>query len=122
LRVIAIVARPRSSCTNFGCTFRLSSRFEYVKGERTVRVGVGVFVHVPIGEVHGFAYVGDEPARLLGIVTPGGLHEKMLTEMGEQAKSETLPPPPEGQPEVAELERIMETAVQYGTELFPPSG
>jgi hypothetical protein len=72
--------------------------------------------------VHGFAYVGDEPARLLGIVTPGGLHEKMLTEMGEQAKSETLPPPPEGQPEVAELERIMETAVQYGTELFPPSG
>jgi hypothetical protein len=66
--------------------------------------------------------VGDEPARLLGIVTPGGLHEKMLAEIGEQAKIETLPPPPEGPPDMAEMERTMETALKYGTELLPPSG
>jgi hypothetical protein len=36
----------------------------------------------------------------------------MLTKIGEQAKTETLPPPPEGQPEVAEMQRIMETALK----------
>jgi hypothetical protein len=46
----------------------------------------------------------------------------MLTEIGEQAKTETLPPPQEGQPEMAEMERFMETARKYGTELLPPSG
>src|SRR5215213_10170728 len=74
----------------------LEGEFEFLKGERTVRAGVGEFVHVPRGVVHGFTNVGDKPARLLGIVTPGGLHEKMLAEIGEKAKAETLPPPPEG--------------------------
>jgi len=46
----------------------------------------------------------------------------MLTEIGEQAKTETLPPPQEGQPEMAEMERSIETAREYGTELLPPSG
>jgi hypothetical protein len=55
-------------------------------------------------------------------ITPGGLHEKMLTEIGEQAKTVTLPPPQEGQPDMAEMEKIMETARKYDTELLPPSG
>jgi hypothetical protein len=49
-------------------------------------------------------------------MTPGGLHEKMLTERGEQAKTETSPPPPEGQPDIADMEKILETACKYGTE------
>jgi hypothetical protein len=36
----------------------------------------------------------------------------MLTEIGEQAKTETVTHPPEGQPELAEMERIMETALK----------
>ncbi len=99
----------------------LEGEFEFLKGERTVRAGVGEFVRVPRGVVHGFTNVGDEPARLLGIVTPGGLHEKMLAEIGEKAKAETLPPPPEGSPDMAEMEKAMETALSYGTELLPPS-
>jgi hypothetical protein len=55
-------------------------------------------------------------------MTPGGLHEKMLTERGEQAKTETSPHPPEGQPDIADMEKILETACKYGTELLPPSG
>jgi hypothetical protein len=46
----------------------------------------------------------------------------MLTERGEQAKTVTLPPPPEGQPDIADMEKILETACKYGTELPPPSG
>jgi hypothetical protein len=36
----------------------------------------------------------------------------MLTEIGEQAKTETLTLPPKGQPELAEMQRIMETALK----------
>jgi quercetin dioxygenase-like cupin family protein len=100
----------------------LEGEFEFLKGERTVRAGVGEFVRVPRGVVHGFTNVGDEPARLLGIVTPGGMHEKMLAQIGEQAKTEALPPPPEGPPDMADMEKAMETALRYGTELLPPSG
>jgi mannose-6-phosphate isomerase-like protein (cupin superfamily) len=100
----------------------LEGEFEFLKGERTVRVGVGKFVRVQRGVVHGFTNVGDEPARLLGILTPGGMQEKMLAQIGEQAKTETLPPPLEGPPDMADMEKAMETALRYGTELLPPSG
>ncbi len=50
----------------------LDGEVEFLKGERTVRAGVGEFVFVPRGMVHGFTSVGQEPARFLGIVTPAG--------------------------------------------------
>jgi Cupin domain len=84
-----------------------------------VRVGVGEFVFIPKGVVHGFKNVGQEPARCLGIVTPGGLAEKLLTGLGEPAKAETLPPPPEGPPDV---ERIAQIVSNYDTEMVLPPG
>ena len=57
------------------------------------------FVFIPRGVAHGFTNTGQEPARCLGIVTPGVLHEKLLSSLGESAKAETLPPPPEGPPD-----------------------
>ncbi len=95
----------------------LEGEVEFLKGEDTVRAGVGEFVFIPRGVVHGFKNVGQEPARCLGIVTPGGLHEKLLSSLGEPAKAETLPPPPEGPPDV---ERIVQIVREYGTEMLPP--
>ncbi len=97
----------------------LEGEVEFLKGEHAVRAGIGEFVFVPRGVVHGFTNVGEEPARIMGIVTPGGLHEKLLASLGEPAKAETLPPPPEGPPDVA---RIVETALKYDTEMLLPSG
>ena len=57
------------------------------------------FVFIPRGVAQGFTNTGQEPARCLGIVTPGVLHEKLLSSLGESAKAETLPPPPEGPPD-----------------------
>ena len=94
----------------------LDGEVEFLKGEHTVRAGVGEFVFVPKGVVHGFTNVGQGSARCLGIVTPGGLHEKLLAGLGEPAKAETLPPPPEGAPDV---ERIAETVRKYETEMLP---
>ena len=85
-----------------------------------IRSGAGEFVHVPRSVVHGFTNVGDEPARLLGIVTPGGLHEKMLAEIGEQAKTETLPPPPDGPPDIEDIERMAAVGHECGIEFLPP--
>ena len=95
----------------------LEGEFEFVKGERTMRAGVGDFVHVPRGVVHGFTTVGQGPARFLAIVTPGGLHEQLLAGLGEPAQAETLPPLPAGPPD---MQRIAEIARKYDTELLPP--
>ncbi len=97
----------------------LEGEFEFLKGDHTVRAGVGEFVHVPRGVAHAFTNLGTMPARFLAIVTPGGLHEKLLSELGEPAEVETLPPPPEGPPDV---ERIIQIAQQYHTEMLPPPG
>jgi mannose-6-phosphate isomerase-like protein (cupin superfamily) len=97
--------------------YMLEGAFEFVRGERTVRAGVGDFVYVPRGVVHGFTSVGEGPGRFLGIVTPGGLHEQLLAALGEPARAATLPPPPAGPPDV---QRIAEIARKYDTELLPP--
>ena len=47
--------------------------FDFLVGDRTVRLGAGSFIEVPTGVVHDFRNAGDAPARLLGIVTPGDL-------------------------------------------------
>ena len=97
----------------------LEGEVEFLKGERTVSRRVGEFVFIPRGVAHGFKNVGDEPARCLGIVTPGGLAEKLLTNLGEPAKAETLPPLPEGPPDV---ERIAQIVSKYDTEMVLPPG
>jgi mannose-6-phosphate isomerase-like protein (cupin superfamily) len=97
----------------------LDGEVEFLNSEHTVRAGVGKFVFIPRGVVHGFTNVGQEPARFLGIVTPGGLHEKLPMGLGEQAKAETLPPPLEGVPDVETIAQIART---YGTEMLPPLG
>jgi mannose-6-phosphate isomerase-like protein (cupin superfamily)/catechol 2,3-dioxygenase-like lactoylglutathione lyase family enzyme len=97
----------------------LDGEVEFLKGERAVRAGVGQFVHVPRGVVHAFANVGKEPARFLGIVTPGGLHEKLLSSLGEPAKTETLPEPPEGPPDAERFAAIMR---EHDSEVLPVSG
>ena len=97
--------------------YLLDGEVEFLRGEHTVRARAGEFVFVPTGVVHGFTNVGQEPARFMGIVTPGGLHEKLLSGLGEPAKTETLPPPPEGPPDV---ERLVQIARKYDTEILPP--
>lgn len=99
--------------------YMLDGEVEFLKGERPVRAGVGEFVFIPRGVVHGFKNVGQEPARCLGIVAPGGLAEKLLMGLGEPAKTETLPPPPEGPPDV---ERIAQIVSKYDTEMVLPPG
>src|SRR4028118_1753329 len=45
----------------------LDGEVEFLKGAHTVRAGIGEFVFVPRGVVHGFKSVGQEVARCLAI-------------------------------------------------------
>ncbi len=90
--------------------------FEFQKGKETVRTGQGSFIFVPQGVVHRFTNVGDEPARFLAITTPGGLHEKLLGEIGEPALAEGLPPASIASPDI---QRIVSIAKKYETEVLP---
>lgn len=97
--------------------YLLEGELEFITGERTVRAGAGDFLHVDKGVIHGYTNVGSEIVRYLGIVTPGGLHEQLFAALGEEATAETVPAPPSGP---LDIQKLIERAARYGTELLPP--
>jgi mannose-6-phosphate isomerase-like protein (cupin superfamily) len=97
--------------------YLLEGELDFIAGESAVHATSGDFLHVDKGVIHGYTNPGSTIARYVGIVTPGGLHEQLFAALGEEATSETLPPPPAGPPDMA---RLIELAGNYYTELLPP--
>jgi quercetin dioxygenase-like cupin family protein len=86
-----------------------------VEGD-TTRAGSGSFVNIPKGTLHTWRNAGDAPARLLGMVAPGGF-EDFFKEVGEPATDPSSPPA--GPPDV---EKVLAAAPKYGLEIQPPPG
>jgi quercetin dioxygenase-like cupin family protein len=84
-----------------------------VGGER-IPAAAGDVAFGPRGVPHRFT-AGPEGCRMLFVVTPGGRFDEMIREMSEPAGSRTLPPPPEGPPDVA---RMAAVAKAHGCELL----
>jgi hypothetical protein len=61
--------------------------------------------------------VDSGPARILFVLSPAGF-EDFIYATSEPAKERTLPPPPEGPPDEAEMEQLGALARQYGAELL----
>lgn len=76
----------------------------------------GEFVHVRPGEAHAFVNPGDEPARMLIINTPAGLHEGFFEAAGDAVPYGTTEFPLIGQVDVA---RLIAAAERYMMELLP---
>jgi mannose-6-phosphate isomerase-like protein (cupin superfamily) len=72
--------------------FVLEGEVRATVGERTVDVGPGTLVHMPLGVPHGFQNVSDKPARLLMTYTPGGF-ERYFLETGKSARPDDVNPP-----------------------------
>jgi mannose-6-phosphate isomerase-like protein (cupin superfamily) len=79
-------------------------------GDRIVELPEGSFGWLPRGIPHTFANRSDEPARVLGIATPGGI-EALLADNAEYFRNLTGPPDPE---------RLKQIAQSHGGRLVGP--
>jgi quercetin dioxygenase-like cupin family protein len=94
----------------------LEGELTFEVGEETIKASPGSFVFGPKDVPHRYT-VDSGPARLLYILSPAGF-EEFIYATSEPAKERTLPPPPEGPPEEAEMEQLRVLARQYGGELL----
>ncbi len=97
------------------CFYVLEGEFQFLVDDRTMSVGVGSLLYVPRGNLHAYENLGDKPARMLVIQTPGGLHERFFEELGEPVEDQAAPSITESAPGG---EKITATAAKYGIEIL----
>jgi len=96
----------------------LEGGYTFLLGKQAVRLDAGDYAFVPRGTVYGYTNNGAAPARMLLLVTPGGIHERFFTDVGERIDDRRGLPTPGGSPDLPQLASI---AQKYGIEILPPS-
>ncbi len=98
----------------------LEGQYEIQIGDETIVAGPGACLHVPRPLPHAFRNVGGGPARMLVVVSPGGLHEQYFDEAWEPIDDlEQVPPPPATPPDMARVAAALKRA---GMEMLPEPG
>ena len=92
----------------------LEGMYAFQVGDDVVRMGPGGYAFAPRGTVHAYTNVGDTPARMLILITPGGIHERFFAEVGTPADA----PAPSGRPD---MDKLLAAAEMYGIEILPPT-
>jgi quercetin dioxygenase-like cupin family protein len=85
-----------------------------INGDQLWYAGVGAFVWLPRGIPHGYAVVGDEPARTLAITIPSGF-DRFVVESGTPALTHSLPPPA-----APDIEKLLAAATRADQEILGP--
>jgi quercetin dioxygenase-like cupin family protein len=96
----------------------LEGEMTFYGGDQMIKAQPGSYLFGPKDVPHAFT-VDRGPARLLFVFSPAGL-EVLIREMGEPARSLTVPPQPDEEPDEAEMERMAAIAAQYGAEILGP--
>ena len=96
----------------------LEGEMTFYVGDEMIKARPGSFLFGPKDVPHAFS-VDSGPARLLFLLSPAGM-EGAIREMGEPARTLTIPPPPEEPPDEAEMGRLMAIAERYGGEMLGP--
>ena len=96
----------------------LEGELTFYVGDQTIKAHPGSFLFGPKDVPHAFT-VDKGPARLLFLLSPAGF-EDLVRDMGEAARSLTVPPQPEAPPDEAEMERMATIAARYGNEILGP--
>jgi mannose-6-phosphate isomerase-like protein (cupin superfamily) len=92
----------------------LEGELRFVCGEREFLARTGSFVFLPRDVPHTFRVEGNRDARLLTLLTPGGM-ERFFADAGRPAEGPGLPPA--GPPDIALQSRV---APLYGNEIVGP--
>jgi quercetin dioxygenase-like cupin family protein len=90
----------------------LEGTYTFLVGEHRLQARPGTYIYVPRGTVHAYANAGPGPARMLVTITPGGVHERWLDEIGD------APDRPGWEPDMA---RVLAVAPKYGIEFIDPA-
>jgi quercetin dioxygenase-like cupin family protein len=85
-------------------------------GDATIEAHAGDYVFGPRNIPHRYT-VANDGCRMLFIMVPGGL-EDLIRATSEPAPSRTVPPPPDGPPDPAEIERLKALVAEHGYELL----
>ena len=99
----------------------LEGEMTFYVGDQTIKARPGSFLFGPKDIPHAFT-VDSGPARLLFVLSPAGF-EGLIREMGEPARSLSIPPQPEEPeepPDEAEMERLAALGARYGGEILGP--
>ncbi|MDP9461552.1 MAG: cupin domain-containing protein [Actinomycetota bacterium] len=95
--------------------FVLDGDLTFRVADSTWSVGAGSFVWAPRGLPHTFR-VDSPTARLLALAIPGRF-DRFVQATGRPAQAPTLPPPPDGPPDMA---RLVAAAREHGMEVLGP--
>lgn len=88
-----------------------------IDNHETHTVGPDTYVYVPMGLNHGFKNISDKPARLVLLITPGGL-EGFFEGIGQIIDDPKNPPPPlSGPPDFAKAAQV---AAKYNITFIIP--
>ena len=96
----------------------LEGEMNFYVGDQMIKAHPGSYLFGPKDVPHAFT-VESGPARLLFVFSPAGL-EGLIREMGEPARSLTVPPQLDEEPDEAERERIAAIGTRYGAEILGP--
>ncbi len=94
----------------------LEGELTFEVGGEKIKASPGSFLFGPRDVPHRYT-VESGPARLLFILSPAGF-EEFIYATSEPAKELTLPPPPGGPPDEAEMEQLGALARRYGAEIL----
>ena len=93
--------------------FVLSGTYAFQVGDDVAELGPGGYAFVPRDTVHAYTNSGEVDARMLILVTPGGIHENFFAEVGTPIDE------PAGAPNIPWM---LAVAAKYGIQILPPPG
>ncbi len=88
----------------------LDGEMAFVCGGEWRKAGPGTFVYGPRDIAHGFQVIGNVPARMLPMCTPGGFEGFVIA---QKTRIEEPPSPPD-------MGRLMTLAAEYGIDIHGP--
>jgi quercetin dioxygenase-like cupin family protein len=92
--------------------FVLTGLYELWIADRTLLLEAGAFAFVPRRTAYGYRNAGSGTGRMLMLVSPGGIHERFLAEVGVP-RADGSPP---------DMGKALAAAPKYGIEFLPSPG